>query len=455
MLAAVMLITLLAYLRCLSNPFTLDDHIFLENHLIGSWSFLSRSLAGDALWFVDPGGTPLSPYYRPLLLIVLGFEYHLFGLNPAAFHAVSLLLHLLVVFLVFKIAARLTADLYAALLTALLFGLIPAHAEAVLSIAATNYPLGAAFQLGAFYLVISAGDKRDTSPLAVLLYLAALLCHENAIMLPALVAIYVLLLEPAGAIRDEPLVVRARARIGTAVIRIKYFALVMLLYMAFRVFVLHLAFVTPSVGAGHVSSAVLLLTLPRVMVMYVALMVVPWLAGDSDRATFVHRAASPDFYLPLITLTTLTVFLYMVLRNHPRRALYLFCILWIGIEIAPMLNLRGLWPEGEIANRYFYMPSVGWCMMLADWAVVLAHRGARVRQLVFAGTAAMLAISLIVLMNLMSLWHDEVALIRGRLTRFPESAYCHRALARALRKQGDIVGARHERETAARMAAGS
>jgi len=457
MLGGVLLITLLAYLRCLGNPFTLDDHVFLENALIGQWSFLWRSLAGDALWFVDPTGGPLSPYYRPLLLIVLGLEYHLFGPNAMGYHATSLMLHLLVVGLVFKVAARLTGDRYSALLAALLFGLIPVHAEAVLSIAATNYPLGDALQLGAFYLVVQrAGLKRDAGPLALGLYAGALLCHESAVMFPALVASYVLLLEPAGAARVDDLIIgRASAQLGSAIVRVKPFVVAMLLYMCFRIFVLRLAATTPNIGAGHVGGALVLLTLPRVIFTYLALLAVPWMAGDSDRVVFVRSAASPDFYMAVIALIMLAACSYRALRNHPRRRLYLFCVLWTGIGIAPMMNLRGLWPEGEIANRYFYLPSVGWCIMLADWAVDFARRSARARQLIWIGTASVLVIYVIVLMNLQSLWHDEVALIRGRLQKFPESAYCHKSLARALKDRGDVAGAQRELQAAARLPAGS
>ncbi|MGD0075829.1 MAG: hypothetical protein ABSD31_16025, partial [Candidatus Binataceae bacterium] len=99
--------------------------------------------------------------------------------------------------------------------------------------------------------------------------------------------------------------------------------------------------------------------------------------------------------------------------------------------------------------------SVGWCIMLADLVVDLARRGARVRQFVWAATASVLVVCLIVLMNLQSLWHDEVALISGRLTRFPESAYCHKSLARALTERGDKAGAQRELEAAAKLPAGS
>ena len=457
MVGGVLLITLLAYIKCLSNQFTLDDHVFLENALIGQWSFLWRSLTRDVHWFAYPEEGPLSPYYRPLLLIVFGLEHHLFGHNPAGYHAIQLMLHLIVVWLVYKVAMRLTGDGYAALLAALLFGLIPVHAEAVLSIAATNYPLGAALQLAAFYLVVRRPEpKRYAGPLALALYAGALLCHESALMFPALVAFYVLLLQPASAAcAGGSIFDRAVAQRQSAILCAGPFLTAALVYVVFRTFVLHVPMITPDIGAGHISNTVLLLTLPRVIVTYVALLAIPWMAGDSDRVLFVRSYISPGFYLPVIVLIALAFCFYIALRKHPRRRLYLFCMLWTGIGIVPMMNLRGLWPEGEIANRYFYLLSVGWCIMLADWAVDLARSGARARRLVWVGAASTLVVCLTVLMNLENLWHDEVALIRGRLKRFPESAYCHKSLARALKNRGDVAGAERELEAAAKLRAGS
>jgi hypothetical protein len=93
--------------------------------------------------------------------------------------------------------------------------------------------------------------------------------------------------------------------------------------------------------------------------------------------------------------------------------------------------------------------------MLADWAVDFARRSARARQPIWIAAVSVLVVYVTVLMNLQSLWHDEVALISGRLTRFPESAYCHKSLARALTERGDKAGAQRELEAAAKLPAGS
>ncbi len=125
-LGAVLLATLLAYLRCLGNGFIFDDRqMIIGNPYIGQWSFPWKSLFNDLWWFQGPRH---SAYYRPLQDIWLGVNYQLFGLHAAPWHAAMVGLHLVAVWLVFKLAFHLTHEWPAAVLAALLFGLLPVHA---------------------------------------------------------------------------------------------------------------------------------------------------------------------------------------------------------------------------------------------------------------------------------------------------------------------------------------
>jgi hypothetical protein len=199
MLRGVLLITLLAYLRCLGNGMVYDDHpMIVDNHYIGQWSFLGKSLTRDVWWFLGSDRTTHSAYYRPLENVWLGLGYHLTALNPVGWHLLKIALHLIVVLLTFRLAQQLTGNVSAALLTALNFGILPVHAEAVVWATAIPEPLSAAFELGALYLFVqrpNAGWGRLLWPL--ILFALALLSHESAVVFPVLVAAYVFILETA------------------------------------------------------------------------------------------------------------------------------------------------------------------------------------------------------------------------------------------------------------------
>ncbi len=250
-LAGVLLVTLLLYLRCLGSGFVFDDNLMVvKNAYIGSWSFFRISFSHDSWWYLDPLHLPASSYYRPLQDTWLGLHFHLFGLNPAGWHATMVALHLLVVWLVFRLASHLTGDRQAALLAAALFAVLPCHAEAVVWASAIPLPLAAAFELAALLLFIGRAQAPYRNwALAMLLYAGALLTHESAVMF-----------------------------------------------------------------------------------------------------------------------------------NDRRRGLYLFCVTWMAIAIAPMMNLRGIFQGSLVQDRYRYLPSVAWCVMIADCAVRAARIGATARR---------------------------------------------------------------------------
>ena len=89
--------------------------------------------------------------------------------------------------------------------------------------------------------------------------------------------------------------------------------------------------------------------------------------------SLVASPASPELlYLPLAALATLGVGLQCAIRRHPHRRLYLFCAVWMGVTIAPVMDLKALPPQMLIQDRYLYLTSAGWCVMVGDWTYDLA-----------------------------------------------------------------------------------
>jgi len=67
MIGGVLLLTALAYLRCLGDRFVLDDNDdIVANRYVAQWSFLWKSLVNGLWWFRDPAHLPQSSNYRPL-----------------------------------------------------------------------------------------------------------------------------------------------------------------------------------------------------------------------------------------------------------------------------------------------------------------------------------------------------------------------------------------------------
>src|ERR1700688_3204600 len=196
-LAVILCVTFLVYFPCLGNGFVSDDReVLLDNQHIRQWSFLWWSAVRNEYWYMGA----FVPYYRPVQDAWLWFGYHLFGLNPAPWHATMVAIHLVAVAVVFKIALRLTRSQYSAALASVLFALVPLHAEAVAWQPGIDVLLSGTFELAAFYFFIrSEGTGRYDCLVPMLFFGCALLTHEASVTFPGFVALYVLILEPPGA----------------------------------------------------------------------------------------------------------------------------------------------------------------------------------------------------------------------------------------------------------------
>lgn len=79
------LLGLLSFAYGVNNDFIYDDNVLLRERL-------SADVSVSSLWTTDYWADG-SGLYRPVTLLALRLELGVFGLHPAGFHIVSLLLH--------------------------------------------------------------------------------------------------------------------------------------------------------------------------------------------------------------------------------------------------------------------------------------------------------------------------------------------------------------------------
>jgi protein O-mannosyl-transferase len=452
-LAGVLFATLLFYLRSLFNGFVTDDWgMIFDNHYIGQWSFLTRSFVHDSWWFMNPLALPQSSYYRPLQDVWLAISFHLLGLNPVLWHAAMIALHLLVVWLVFKVASALTADTQTGLLAALLFGLLPVHVDAVAWASAIPFPLSAAFELAAFYFFMRRGDSRAPWRgwmATLLLYALALISHESAVIFPGIVAGYVFLLATKEHRASAPESASVRGRVTAAIACAAPFAVETALYLTARLLVL--GFINRPYPYDHATVAQSVLTVPGALLSYLALLALPWRAGPAHELFLVDSWASPAFYVPLATLIALCAAFVFLIRRSERFSLYLFLAAWIAVAIAPVMNLRGLYPEALVQDRYLYLASVGWCVILADVAVRYARGPAPARWAAWVASVAVIVVCAGALWNVQRYWHDDLTILRRCIAMSPRAGVWHRTLGNLLERRGHNKSARRELELAYRL----
>src|SRR5260221_11024551 len=149
-----LLLTAAAYCRDLKYDFLLDDiQLILMNQATVSWPNLKTIFTKDA-FFVNGPSVPIAMatiHYRPVFMLWLMLNQQLFGSVFPWWHLTSLLLHIGVIFLVYKLGTKLLKDQWTACLAALLFAFHPIHVESVSYVSASTDLLVTLFLLLSFF----------------------------------------------------------------------------------------------------------------------------------------------------------------------------------------------------------------------------------------------------------------------------------------------------------------
>lgn len=387
--------------RSLLNGFVRDDFgLIAYNRSLGSWSHLLRS------WITPSAGSNI--FFRPVEDLWYHVNFAIVGHSPVAWHAVKILLHLSVVLLVFGVVRLLSGSAESALLAALFFGVLPAHDEAIAWVT-TPESLAAAFELAAFWLVIrSARAGRRFSAGGVALFALAAFTFEGAIVFPLLVFLYFLLLDNASSRSAEHSF--STHRLIRATLACVPFLLVAALYLARRIAVFDtrgLPLGSDAFNPAH-SLAQVFATIPVVVLNHLMIVILAWDCGPEHPLPWVTKVESVGFFLPLALLICGGLAFLIVVWRNPRRNFYLFVALWFFVCLAPMLNLNYLEPHSAgvngfapVQDRWTYLSSFGWCVLLAEGLLFL---GAQVRMLRMP--AAALTVSLIAIYGI-TLWRCE------------------------------------------------
>jgi protein O-mannosyl-transferase len=348
----VLAATFLAYAGVSSFGFVYDDEAqIVHDSFVQHWRFVPAYFTSHVWQWIYPHVA--GNYYRPVFLVWLLLNFKLFGLHAAGWHLAVLALHLVVTWQVYRLALRLLGTRSAALVAALLFGLHPIHIEAVAWISGVTEPLAAALMLASFlsWIRYRKNARRLDFAWSLVWFALALLTKETAILLPVMLFAYDLLLARHPQTGST---VRVRASLTS----LTAFPLVAALYMLARMEALH-AF---SSRVTDVSLSQNLLTIPSLLIFYGRLLV--WPVGLSAFYDTRYVVSFGDALLPLLLcLAAAAGVAYALYRTRSRVAA--FALVLLLVPLAPLMKLDVFF-RGEIAHdRYLYLPSVGFVLVIA------------------------------------------------------------------------------------------
>ncbi len=426
-LLVVIAISWVVYLNALDNDFTNwdDPETVVHNPAIRG---LDAAHVGQILIPDETGASGIRGVYRPVWTLSYALDYSLGGLNPAAYHAHSVLLHSLNSGLVYILALAVGLASLPALLAALLFAVHPIHVEAVTWTSGRNEVLLTLFFLIAVLLAtfrarLSNGFRPWAYVLSLIALVLALLSKITAAVFPFLV------LGAYAWFVDHN---RERSSCSRACVlrHVPYLALsaglVWIELLVSRAGVV----VRPETAEGRV---ITLLTVPKVVLTYLGSLAAPiGLAPRYDTSYVTGFSAEAA-----LTFLGLAVVLLAAVWTGKRSRTFGFTAWWFALTLLPASNIVLL--SSLRADRFLYLPSVGFCLAAGillqhTWGPKPSGRAAgRIVSIILCG---LLVLYSVVTLRQNQVWQDSLALWEETVRRSPGDYMAHHNLGAAYLEAG-------------------
>jgi tetratricopeptide (TPR) repeat protein len=351
-------------------------------------------------------------------------------------HAASLLLHLVVVFLLYALAGQLTGDAFVAFASSLIFAVHPVHLESVAWISGATDPLMGAPILGSLlcYIRARSSPSRLWSYASWILFGLSLLAKETPIVLPVLVFGYEWLFP-----RDSTTPLNTiRMRLRSALYHMLPFLEIAAVYLLIRWFVIHgfSTIITPF------PRRYLLLSVPSVLWFYLRHLLWPVGLSVFYALPVVTQIGFRSVLLSVAILAFLTVAAVVACRKS---RLATFALLILLLPLVPVLDLRLFAHNEKVNDRYLYLPSVGFAILVALAIRAAAQLlSARRALLLSCALAAALAIPLAALtVQQGAYWKDNFTLFQRGVSIAPQNEIANQCMGSAVLLQRNFSLAAH------------
>ena len=424
------------YMNALFNGFVYDDYAtIVENktiqHPVKSFpAFFNRS-------YFDIAAAEAS--YRPVATLSYYLIYAVVGLNPFLYHLFSLMLHMANVILAYLLVDFIVNHRWVAFIAAALFAGHPAMTEAVDCISYNEDLLAAFFYLLAFWFYLKSSTNGLTSDrinygFSLFFFLLGLLSKEMAITLPAIILLYDV------SLRDES--GRRSFSMQSIIKNIKdrgffyggYLA-VSLFYLWIRFFILYDPQESTKTYFGNWLERIIFL--PEHIFSFIKLAFFPLNLTAEYVFSYPNSFFAFSNLLGFIVVAGLAVWSFLIFKHSKN---IFFAIWWFFLTLFPVYNIIPIY--NPFAERYLYIPLVGFCMIVA----IFFHRLFYRRFSKFAVTKAVKALALIALFSVYATitiqrnrdWEDNFTLWSKAVITTPHSSIAHGSLGRAYQDRGRL-----------------
>jgi protein O-mannosyl-transferase len=430
--ATLSALVFIAYANSFSNGFVWDDNrqIVMNPDLRSGVPWV-RLFSSDVWSYTHSGQPAHANYYRPLQMVCYRVTAVWLGLQAQYFHILSVVFALAAVLAAFAVYLKLTQRLAIAFAAAALFAVYPVHSEAVDWVSALPELGCAIFVLIAFALFLSIRPEISEAPkqsrilavhwgllcLSLLAFATALLWKETAMVFPVLIAAYVICLG-AGSSRKR---LRSSAQFSLPY----WFVLAGYIVLRFRV----LGFFSTKQRIWELTPAQFGLSTLHLMALYCWKLIFPIHLNAYYVFSPVRSILGVGAILAILFLLLACLTIAYAFRRDPLSA---FAALWVFITLLPVMNIYGL-GRNVFAERYVYLPSVGFCLL---GAVVASSAIKRLPQKVQTPLSALCLAAVVLGFSWETFarnpdWHDDATLFRKTLATSPDAPFVNFMVAAA------------------------
>lgn len=426
-----------SFINTFQNPFVWDDTgRIVENGYIKRLDNLPLLFSSRYLSYFR------ETTYRPLYTLTLFLNYYFFKLNVYGWRIFNIFVHILNTILIYFFVRYIFKNKAISSITALIFAVHPIHTEAVNCVVYRTELLSYLFFIGSFFLYLKSirniKIEKGFYLLSLFIFILALASKETAAALPLIMILYIYFFLPQ----------KERKKLFVSVL--PFFLIVLLWIIISRGFKLQ----GPFVGKHELyygSSFGSKLHLRVLSYMGPSILRYIWVSFLPINLVLIYPQQIKSYtpapmeifsFLILIAILTATLKMKKFSKEASFSIFYFFiCLLPIS-QIIPFSIIH--------AERWLYIPSLGFCLFIAIWFKRLFFD----RNLKKTGILLLVSIACFYFFVTIARnrdWKDEITLLEKNVNIYPQSMDARLQLADSYIRKKDYEKALYHISVAHKM----
>lgn len=338
----------IAYANSLSNRFAVDDRVlFIENTAVHGLSFdnLKKVLLS----------VPNNIEYLPIRDLTYMIDYSIWGLNPFGYHLSNILYYLFTCIMLYLFLMRLLSNLLEeyvaiALFSTLIFIVHPVHVESVAGISQRKDIVSGLFFFLSLYsfLLYKDTERRRFFIISLVFFCFSLLSKAVVVIMPLIIFLIDTFYQKkkSGLLKRISLI-------------IPYLFIALVFSLEQFAIMKNAEIIKPYYYGITTNYDVRVYTAFKAVFYYLKLLFIPYPLNIIHPFKFSKSLFEPEVLLSILGVILLV---YLTYRYRRSEQVLSFSVGWFLISLIPVI---GLIPTATvIAERYLFLPSVGFCIAL-------------------------------------------------------------------------------------------